>query len=139
MRRVGWVAVALAGLALWAWQRQPAPPRAGVPAPVHAPVAAPGAGQDALPAEARATLRRIAAGGPFVHAQDGAVFGNREHRLPPRPRGWYREYTVDTPGARDRGARRIVAGGDPPREYWYTDDHYRSFRQVAARGAEDAR
>jgi guanyl-specific ribonuclease Sa len=58
------------------------------------------------------------------------LFQNREHRLPGRPGGYYREYTVPTPGSDDRGARRIVAGGDPPEIYYYTDDHYRSFRHV---------
>ena len=81
-----------------------------------------------LPAEARATVALVRRGGPFPHRQDGQVFGNREGLLPRQPRGWYREYTVDTPGARDRGARRIVTGGTPPREWYYSDDHYRSFR-----------
>ncbi len=81
-----------------------------------------------LPPEARVTLRLIAAGGPFPYKRDGVVFGNREHRLPERPRGYYHEYTVPTPGARDRGARRIIAGAS--REYFYTDDHYRSFRRI---------
>lgn len=88
----------------------------------------------ALPAEARATLALIKAGGPFPHARDGSVFGNRERLLPPRQRGYYREYTVKTPGARDRGARRIVAGAASdaraPGEYYYTDDHYNSFRRI---------
>ena len=88
-----------------------------------------------LPAEARDTLALIARGGPFQHRQDGSVFQNRERQLPSRPRGWYHEYTVETPGSDDRGARRIVAGGDPPSEYWYSDDHYRSFRRIAAQGA----
>lgn len=83
-----------------------------------------------LPAEARSTLTRIAAAERFPHRQDGAVFQNRERRLPSRPRGWYREYTVETPGSRDRGARRIVTGGNPPGEYFYSDDHYRSFRRI---------
>jgi len=82
----------------------------------------------ALPAEARATLALIRAGGPFPHDRDGSVFGNREALLPKRERGHYREYTVRTPGARDRGARRIVAGRDG--EYYYTDDHYRTFRRI---------
>lgn len=82
-----------------------------------------------LPAEAVDTLQRIDADGPFAYRQDGAVFQNRERRLPQRPRGYYREYTVETPGSRDRGARRIVSGGDPPVEYFYTDDHYGSFRR----------
>jgi guanyl-specific ribonuclease Sa len=82
-----------------------------------------------LPPEARQTLRLIAQGGPFPHRQDGSVFGNREGRLPRQPQGYYREYTVDTPGLGHRGARRIVTGGQPPREYYYTDDHYESFRR----------
>jgi len=81
-----------------------------------------------LPAEARATLDRIASGGPFTHRQDGVVFGNYENLLPQEPRGYYHEYTVDTPGADTRGARRIITGGTPPQIYYYTDDHYRSFR-----------
>ncbi len=90
----------------------------------------------ALPAEAQATLARIKAGGPFAYAKDGSVFGNREKILPARVRGYYREYTVPTPGARDRGARRIVAGagsaGDvrTSGEYYYTGDHYNSFRRI---------
>ena len=83
---------------------------------------------DFLPAEAIATLRLIERGGPYPYRQDGGVFGNRENRLPRQSRGYYREFTVETPGSRDRGARRIVAGGRPPVEYFYTDDHYQSFR-----------
>jgi ribonuclease T1 len=82
----------------------------------------------ALPAEARQTLALIKAGGPFAYQKDGSVFGNREGLLPKRERGYYREYTVKTPGAKDRGARRIVAGRGG--EYYYTDDHYRSFRRI---------
>lgn len=81
-----------------------------------------------LPMEARATLERIKAGGPFPYRQDGRIFSNRERLLPDKRRGYYREYTVSTPGARDRGARRIVAGSGG--EYYYTDDHYRSFRRI---------
>jgi ribonuclease T1 len=81
-----------------------------------------------LPPEARETLRLIDAGGPFPHDRDGAVFGNFEGLLPRQPRGHYREYTVRTPGSRDRGARRIVAGRGG--ETYYTDDHYASFRAV---------
>jgi ribonuclease T1 len=81
-----------------------------------------------LPREARETLALIKAGGPFPYAQDGRVFSNREKLLPIRSRGYYREYTVRTPGARDRGARRIVAGDGG--EYYYTADHYRSFRRI---------
>jgi len=82
-----------------------------------------------LPPEARDTLALIAHGGPFPHSQDGVVFGNYEHLLPQQPRGYYHEYTVETPGARTRGTRRIITGGTPPAVYYYTDDHYRSFRQ----------
>lgn len=87
-----------------------------------------------LPAQARQTLALIARGGPFPHPQDGAVFGNYEGRLPPQPRGWYHEYTVDTPGASHRGTRRIITGGVPPRAYWYTADHYASFRAFEVAG-----
>lgn len=81
-----------------------------------------------LPREAQATLGRIHAGGPHPYARDGTVFRNRERLLPERRAGYYREYTVRTPGARDRGARRIVAGKEG--EFYYTDDHYRSFRRI---------
>jgi guanyl-specific ribonuclease Sa len=83
-----------------------------------------------LPAEARATLKLIDAGGPFPYRRDGIVFQNRERRLPERARGYYREYTVPTPGSGDRGARRIIAGDKPPVEFYYTADHYKSFRRV---------
>jgi len=81
-----------------------------------------------LPPQARETLGRIAAGGPHPYRRDGAVFHNREGRLPARASGYYREYTVRTPGARDRGSRRIVAGEGGER--YYTPDHYRSFRRI---------
>jgi ribonuclease T1 len=81
-----------------------------------------------LPEEAKQTVALIRNNGPFPYQRDGAVFGNREGYLPKRERGYYREYTVKTPGARDRGARRIVAGRDG--ELYYSDDHYRSFRKV---------
>lgn len=90
----------------------------------------------ALPEEARQTLVLIKRGGPFPYRKDGTVFQNRERRLPARPGGYYREYTVPTPGESDRGARRIVAGrgaaGDvrASGEYYYTADHYRSFRRI---------
>ena len=84
---------------------------------------------DFLPPEAADTLALIARGGPYPHRQDGAVFQNRERRLPERARGHYREFTVRTPGLGHRGPRRIVTGGVPPSEYWYTDDHYQSFRR----------
>jgi ribonuclease T1 len=81
-----------------------------------------------LPPEARQTLDLIKRNGTFPHRQDGSTFGNREKRLPMRAHGYYREYTVKTPGAKDRGARRIVAGNGG--EFYYTDDHYRTFRRI---------
>jgi len=89
-----------------------------------------------LPPEARQVLARIHAGGPFRYKRDGVIFYNREHILPSRPRGYYTEYTVPTPGARNRGARRIIAGkgdtGSPATsgEYWYTANHYASFQRI---------
>lgn len=82
----------------------------------------------ALPRQAVQTLELIAVGGPFPYSKDGATFSNREALLPSQPRGFYSEYTVVTPGSRDRGARRIVAGDDGSR--FYTSDHYASFREV---------
>lgn len=76
-------------------------------------------------AQIDATLALIERGGPFPHRQDGTVFQNREGRLPSQPRGYYREYTVKTPGAKNRGARRIVVGQNG--EKWYTRDHYKTF------------
>ena len=85
-----------------------------------------------LPPEARRTLVLIRQGGPFPYRKDGTTFRNRERLLPPKRRGYYTEYTVPTPSSRDRGARRIVAGGDPALsdELYYTDDHYASFRKI---------
>jgi ribonuclease T1 len=86
-----------------------------------------------LPPEARATEQLIRHGGPFAHAKDGSVFGNRERQLPRQARGYYREYTVKTPGAHDRGARRIVCGGrsaTAPEACYYTSDHYASFKRI---------
>ncbi len=112
--------------------------RHGLPAAGSAPIAVPAASADRtdgralpafLPPEARATVALIQRGGPFPHPQDGGVFGNYEGHLPRQPRGWYHEYTVPTPGARNRGMRRIVTGGTPPREWYYSDDHYASFRR----------
>lgn len=88
----------------------------------------------ALPSEAQTTDRLIHAGGPFPYPKkDGTVFGNRERILPKRPRGDYREYTVKTPGSRDRGARRIVCAGQQPTApevCYYTADHYSSFQRI---------
>ena len=83
---------------------------------------------DELPREARDTLALVQAGGPFPYARDGAVFSNRERQLPLRSRGYYREYTVKTPGIRGRGPRRIVAGRGG--EYYYSADHYRTFQRI---------
>ena len=81
-----------------------------------------------LPPQARETLRLIANGGPFPYRKDGTTFRNREKRLPSRPLGYYKEYTVKTPGIGTRGARRIIAGAGG--EFFYTDDHYRTFRRI---------
>jgi ribonuclease T1 len=122
------VALAIAAL-LWNRQAPVPPPDTGTAAP-HATL--PGASSRLppfLPPEAADTLARIAHGGPFEHHQDGIVFNNREGRLPAMSDGYYHEYTVNTPGLDYRGARRIITGGMPPRVYYYTDDHYRTFRQ----------
>ncbi|WP_319243210.1 ribonuclease domain-containing protein [uncultured Propionivibrio sp.] len=90
-----------------------------------------------LPPEAAQTLERIRRGGPFPYPdKDGSIFGNFEKRLPPKARGYYREFTVPTPGSRDRGARRIVTGTSKSGnaadsgEYYYSPDHYRSFVRI---------
>jgi ribonuclease T1 len=83
---------------------------------------------DDLPPEGRTTLQLIKDGGPFPYSKDGTVFSNYEGLLPEKPDGYYHEYTVITPGSSDRGARRIVAGEDG--EYYYTSDHYRSFKLI---------
>jgi ribonuclease T1 len=87
----------------------------------------------ALPTEARTTHRLILQGGPFPYDKDGTIFFNRERLLPQASRGFYREYTVRTPGLSHRGARRIVCGGQPPTQpeaCYYTADHYASFRRI---------
>jgi ribonuclease T1 len=110
-------------------------------APPVAPAAPPAVTRSAAPAAPRAeretgipageraqldaTLRLISAGGPFPYRQDGTVFGNREGLLPSQPRGYYHEYTVPTPGASNRGARRVIRGNNG--ELYYTNDHYRTF------------
>ncbi len=140
--RRGWPWLLLALVLFLAWRAWP--PGGGLPplasptadasrAPLPAGTASnnPTAPPTFLPPEAIETVALIQRGGPFPHAQDGSVFGNREGHLPRQPRGWYREYTVETPGLRHRGARRIVTGGDPPQAWYYTDDHYESFRRFA--------
>ncbi|NNM70094.1 MAG: ribonuclease [Gallionella sp.] len=81
-----------------------------------------------LPAQARAMLLAIKQGGPFAYDRDGVVFGNFERALPKQARGYYREYTVKTPGVRSRGARRIISGSGG--EYYYTDEHYQTFKRI---------
>lgn len=105
----------------------------GAPTSTSSATATPGSGletvaESALPPQGRETLALIRSGGPFPYARDGITFSNRERILPPQERGYYREYTVPTPGEDDRGARRIVGGEEGDR--YYTDDHYDSFRQI---------
>jgi ribonuclease T1 len=132
MHRVSWSSSARAWTAglLLCLAVLPAPARESAPG---------GIGEIAvadLPPQARETLALIRKGGPFPYRKDGTTFQNREKRLPLKTRGYYREYTVRTPGSRDRGARRIVAGagarGDPATsgEYYYTADHYETFRRI---------
>ena len=86
-----------------------------------------------LPPQGQRTYALVLRGGPFPYDRDGAVFGNRERLLPRERRGYYREYTVDTPGAGNRGARRIICGGlrpTVPDACWYTSDHYASFKRI---------
>jgi ribonuclease T1 len=85
-----------------------------------------------LPKEARMMHALIQKGGPFRYDRDGAVFGNREHLLPAKPRGYYHEYTVPSPGMKSRGARRIICGGREtvPDACYYSDDHYQSFKRI---------
>jgi ribonuclease T1 len=118
-RKLGFV---LVGVAVWAGTAQArSTPEMGTVA------------LSSLPAEARQTEQLIRSGGPFPYAKDGVVFGNRERQLPRAKRGFYREYTVKTPGSRDRGPRRIVCGGDKataPEACYYTADHYTSFKRI---------
>lgn len=110
---------------------QPSSPGTGTPAP-DLGSGLPLVSVADLPAEARDVLALIEAGGPFRYDRDGVVFGNREGLLPPKPDGYYREYTVDTPGESDRGARRLVTGADG--ELYYSADHYDSFVAVGGTG-----
>jgi ribonuclease T1 len=137
-----WLIAALAVFAGALWQQrfehaQPSVATAA-PVPAHAEESASAATQDHLeplvPAGERDALLRtldlIARGGPFPHPQDGSIFSNREHRLPARESGYYREYTVPTPGSPDRGARRVVQGRDG--DTWYTSNHYQTFVRIDA-------
>jgi ribonuclease T1 len=106
-----------------------------VSSPAHArtsPEALPDVALAELPKEARELRALIDKGGPFHYSRDGVIFGNRERLLPAKPRGYYHEYTVRTPGARDRGARRMVCGGPMtmPDVCYYSDDHYQTFRRI---------
>ena len=134
-----WIVLAIVIFAVAMWQRHSATPVVAT-SPTEsvdgklAPPAMP-ASHDAsasLPAQARDLVLLIRRGGPYEHRQDGGVFGNYEGMLPKQPRGYYHEYTVETPGAHNRGARRIITGGTPPDVWYYTDDHYRSFRRFEA-------
>jgi ribonuclease T1 len=110
----------------------PAPGPSTVPGPAAAPANASGLAaisESALPVEARKTLALIRKGGPYSYSQDDQAFGNFERILPRKASGYYREYTVPTPGESDRGARRIVAGAGG--EKYYTQDHYDSFKFIA--------
>lgn len=99
--------------------------------PIATPAEAPAADTTpGLPPEAQAVLQAIKNGGPYAYDRDGVVFGNFEGRLPKQARGYYHEYTVPTPGLNHRGPRRIVSGGNPPVVFYYTDDHYESFRRI---------
>lgn len=94
-----------------------------------------------LPHAAQVTYRLVLAGGPFSYSQDGQIFANRERRLPMFTRGYYREYTVAAPNAANRGTRRMVCGGAnaiAPKDCYYTDDHYRSFRRIVQRSPQGA-
>ena len=126
LRRWSWFSVALALAA--ALPGTPTTARESPPPPEVAVAE--------LPREAADTLMLIKSGGPFPFRKDGIAFMNRERRLPEKPRGYYTEYTVRTPGRADRGARRIIAGqgstGSPATggEYYYSDDHYETFRRI---------
>ena len=125
MRAVSLLAAAVVSLASLLAMPVAAQPRGGPDTLGEIAVAA-------LPLQARETLALIRRGGPFPYERDGVRFGNREKLLPAQSFGYYREYTVRTPGVRTRGARRVVCGGAPttPDVCYYTDDHYRSFRRI---------
>jgi len=106
----------------------PASSYSSTAAPTDAVSGLPYVGLDDLPPEATATVTLIDEGGPFPYDKDGSTFGNDEGLLPDREDGYYREYTVETPGSEDRGARRIVGGADG--ELYWTEDHYESFEVI---------
>ncbi len=134
MRRLAALLALIVLVAVATWLQRSGEDVAGTKTSGGVPTTTPSTGLPAfLPAEAGTVIARIQSGSRHPYRQDGGTFQNREQRLPQRPNGYYREYTVPTPGARDRGARRIVTGGDPPVEFWYTADHYRSFRAFEVR------
>ncbi|HYC93306.1 MAG TPA: ribonuclease domain-containing protein [Thermoanaerobaculia bacterium] len=136
---LAFLVVALAVVLTGWWQQQSGAPAPAPSAVEGSPPAGPAASSppassrlDPIPADHRPqleqTLALIAKGGPFPYEKDGTVFQNREGKLPQRPRGYYREYTVPTPGASNRGARRVVQGRDG--DTWYTSDHYKTFVRI---------
>ncbi|WP_285028722.1 ribonuclease domain-containing protein [Mycolicibacterium sp. lyk4-40-TYG-92] len=103
------------------------------PSPTQSKSGLPVCQLSSLPAETATTVNLIHHGGPFPSSRDGIVFGNFERRLPNQQRGYYHEYTVPTPGAKTRGTRRVITGGEPPTnppEFYYTGDHYETFCQI---------
>lgn len=129
---VGLVAAVLTAVLLWWGQggdpSSTDPPASPSPTGSAAESGLPTVALDDLPPEASDTVDLIDAGGPFPEEEDGGVFGNFEGLLPDEERGYYREYTVPTPGLDHRGARRIVAGSSG--ELYWTEDHYRSFERI---------
>jgi ribonuclease T1 len=125
----GWALAAALAVAASTFLVQPrSPATASLPGSSVASVA-----YAALPRQGQEVMGQIRSGGPFRYEKDGTVFGNRERLLPGQTRGYYREYTVPTPGLDHRGARRIVCGGQEPRKpdaCFYTEDHYSSFRLI---------
>jgi ribonuclease T1 len=129
MRSVRWLVTAWM-LGIWAvWLPLAAQAKGVAEQSASAPVIA----LADLPKQGQETYEKILSGGPFPYDKDGTVFGNRERLLPQQKRGYYREYTVKTPFARNRGARRIVCGGltpTAPDACYYTSDHYASFSRI---------
>lgn len=127
--KAGLISLAMALVAAGTWLVQERAPQAlTVPAPISTQIP-----MAELPRQGQQVMAQIRQGGPFRYEKDGTVFGNRERLLPRANRGYYREYTVPTPGLNHRGARRIVCGGEQPRrpdDCYYTEDHYSSFRRI---------
>jgi len=127
--KAGLISLAMALVAAGTWLVQARAPQAlTAPAPISTQIP-----MAELPRQGQQVMAQIRQGGPFRYEKDGTVFGNRERLLPRANRGYYREYTVPTPGLNHRGARRIVCGGEQPRrpdDCYYTEDHYSSFRRI---------